>query len=289
MPAVHGRLRSRAKGRRGYVLLAVLWLVAALSLMVGTLLLEVRQETRQALADKSRLNAGALSEAAIRFVLCSMVGDASALRKGILRKTITLFDATVELEIVPMNGYIDLNNAKPQLLADMLRYAGAMPADAAAELAQRIVSYREVRDTLGQARKFHGVEDLLRVDGVDYALYARVEKLLTTHTNGTGLVNPLAAPEGVLAVLTQGDVVRAHQLGVARVTSPESIDTSTLAPGRIESVATPYIEIRALGPVVDQVAYGVIWQVDLRTPAHGLPWQTISTKPYSVRIGPQSS
>ena len=255
--------------------------------MVGTLLQEVRQETRQALADKRRLSAAALSEAAIRFVLCSMVGDATALRKGISRKTISVLDATVEIEIVPMNGYIDLNNAKPPLLADMLRYAGALPADAAAELAQKIVSYRAVRDTLGQARKFHGVEDLLRVDGVDYALYARVEKLLTTHMNGSGLVNPLAAREGVLAILAQGDVTRAHQLAVARSTSPESIDTSTLTQGQIESATTPVIEIRALGPVVDQVAYGVVWQVDLRTPAHGLPWQTISMKPFSLRVDPQ--
>lgn len=282
-------LRARPKESRGYVLLAVLWLIAALSLMVGTLLQEVRQETRQAMLDKSKLSAGALSEAAIRLVLCSMVGDASALSKGIVRKTVTIFDAAVGLEIVPMNGYIDLNNAQPALLADMLRYAGGMPADAATELAQKIVSYREIRDTQGQARKFHGVEDLLRVEGVDYALYARVEKLLTTHVNGPGLVNPLAASEEVLAILTKGDVTRAHQLAVARLASPESVDTSTLTASQIENTSTTYFEIRALGPVVDQVAYGVIWQVDLRTPAHGLPWQTIFMKPFSMRVGPQSS
>ena len=279
---------KHASAYRGYVLLAVLWLIVALSLMVATLLQEVRQETRQAMIDKARLNASAVAEAAIRLVLCDMVGDASTLSKGIVRKTVPVFDALVTLEIVPMNGYVDLNNAQPALLADLFRYAGGLPADAAAEIASRVVAYRATSDPQGQARKFHGVEDLLRVNGVGYDLYARIEKLVTVNVNGQGRITPLAAPEGILAVLTQGDVVRAHQLAIARMANPESVDTGPLTANLTETVSTTYLEIRALGPVVEQVAYGVIWQVDLQTPAHGLSWQVISTKPYSVRVGPES-
>lgn len=271
--------------QRGYVLLAVLWLVAVLSVMAATLLHEVRQETRQAMADKNRLRDGALSEAAIRLVLSEMVGDATALSKGIVRKTVPVFEIPVALEIVPMNGYIDLNSAPPALLADMLRYAGGMPVDASAELASRIVAFRTSRDALGQPRKFHGVEDLLRIGGLDYGVYARVEPLITVNVNGNGLVNPMAASEGVLTVLAQGDATRAHQLAITRLANPLSADTSALTANYLESVETGYLEFRASGPVVDQMAYGVIWQVDLKASAHGLPWRVISMKPYTVRAG----
>lgn len=277
------------KSQRGYVLLAVLWLIAALSLMVASMIQDVRLEVRQAALAKRSLEANALGTAAIRLVVSGMVGDAKKLPTGILRKPVTVFGSVVGIEIVPLNGLIDLNNASPALLADMFRFGGEVPADPAADLAAKVVAYREAKDTLGRPRKFHGVEDLLRVGGVDHALYAKLEKSLTTSISGSGLVNALAAPETVLAILAKGDLTRARQLVFARLSSPESLDTSTLTAAHIENVPTTYLEIRALGPEVDQMAYAVVWQVDLGVPAYGLPWQTISTKSYPMRVGPEPS
>lgn len=275
-------------GRHGYALLVVLWLVAVLSIMVASMTRDVRLEIRQTAIAKSQVEASALCEAAIRLVLSAMVADVRNLPKGIARNSVQVFGVPVAIEVIPMNGYIDLNNAPQPLLADMFRYAGEQPEDMANELASRVLAYRLVREPGGRTQRFHGVEDLLRVQGVNYRLYAKIENLLTTGIDGSGLVNPLAAPEGVLRVLAKGDSGRAHQIASARNISAESVDTSTLTANLIENTSPSYVEIRALAPAVDHAAFGTLWQVDVASRAHGLPWRTLVAKPYHLPAQPEA-
>lgn len=279
---------SARVGQRGYALLVVLWLVAVLSIMVASMTGDVRLETRQAAVVKNRVEAMAVSEAAIRLELARIVADAQNLPKGIARSNAQVFGVPVAIEIIPLNGYIDLNNASQPLLADMFRYAGEQPEDMANELASRVLAYRLEKESGGRPRRFHGIEELLRIRGVDYRLYAKIENLLTTGIDGAGLVSPMAAPEGVLRVLAKGDVGRARQIANARNAGIESVDTSTLTANLIENTPTSYLEIRALAPVADRAAFGAVWQVDVAARAHGLPWRVLAAKSYNLPAQPEA-
>lgn len=276
--------QSLQDGERGYALLVVLWLVAVLSIMVASMTGDVRLETRQAAVVKNRVEATALSEAAIRLAVSGIVANAQNLPKGITRSMVQVFGVPVAIEIIPLNGYIDLNNAPQALLTDMFRYAAEQPEEIANELASRILAFRLNPESGGRLQRFHGVEDLLRIRGVDYRLYAKIENLLTTSIDGSGLVNPLAAPEGVLRVLAKGDVGRARQISNARNGSTESVDTSTLTANFVANTPTSYLEIRAHTPALDQVEFGTAWHVDVATRAHGLPWRTLAVKPYYLPV-----
>ena len=96
---------------------------------------------------------------------------------------------------------------------------------------------------------------------------------------GSGRVNALAAPPGVLRILTGGDIARAAVLESRRSADPAAIDTSFLKPEHIEMTASRslrlQVQIDLPGGGVSVKAWHVYWGED---PRSRLPWRVLSTQ-----------
>ena len=262
-------------GQRGVALLAVLWLVAALSIMVSGMLHAVRSEIRLTGLSRHGVIQKGIADAAIRLILQELVSDRSQPLKFIQTKTISIFDQQVDVQITPVNGLIDINNAPKSLLADVFEYAGGIARDAAQRMAENVILARERKTEQGEAVRFHAPEDLLLLAGLDYDTYARLRPLLTVDIVGSGRVNPLAALAETLLVLTKGDSERARQLIESRHSTPESMDTTQLTANHFQIAATSYLALQATIALADHTRLTRTWRVDMATAAYGLPWTVL--------------
>lgn len=263
----------------GVALLAVLWLVAALSIMLSGLQQVVRGEIRFASQARHSVISNSLGDAAIRLTLQEMAAEKNKPIQAIQTKTVTIFGATLAVQITPLNGLIDLNNASQALLADTFEYLGQLPKPDAQRLANAAIETRSIKNSDGSVQGFHAVEDLLRVPGVGFDAYAKIKNCLTTDLLGSGRINPLAASLETLVVLTQGNRARAQQLFESRRSTPESMDTTTLSAAHIQIASTNNLSISANTTLPDNTRLVRTWRVNTATPTHGLPWRILGIDP----------
>jgi len=206
----------------GMALIAVLWIVAALSLLVLGVSGSVREQIRTVGQARDQIQGQALAEAAVALALQQLLVQPERVA-GTQHLSVDYAGLALDVEATPLDGLISLNDAPPELLSALLQVAAGLPAGPAETLAAAIVEWRDTQPELDitdhpdarQQRRFEAPEDLLLVPGVDYGLYARLAPLVSADLAGTGgRVNPATAPAGVLAVLAQGDAsVVARYLG----------------------------------------------------------------------------
>lgn len=257
------------------VLIAVLWIVAALSIIVTGMVRSTRNELRIVSGTRQALVADAIGEAAIQLVLQELLSQAE--RPTRLEKRVVVFQgAQVQVEQMPINGLIDINNASEALLAAMYRVAGG--TETAEVLAADTVRVRSEKSANGRAQEFEAIEDLLRVPGVDYALYARLSSLITAGARGSGKVNPLAAPEAVLHVLTAGNFERAAAIAGQRDAGFSGIDMTAIDSQFLETSPAQRFVMHARVPVSGGASMIIRRDVDLTGGRQeGLPWRFFDT------------
>ena len=260
----------------GLALIAVLWMVAALSIIVMGLVQAVRSEVKLTSASSDMVVAHAIGDAAIHLILQKMVAETSP--PGRLSVVpIQYQSSAVNVEILPLNGLIDINLAPKGLLAQLFAVAGKVPPDVAENLAQSVLETRSAKGAGGRERGFDAIEDLLQVPGVDYDAYANIARLITADRPGTGKVNPMAAPEGVLLVLAGGDPARAASVAAGRDAGQAGVDTTTtLATEFTDNATTRRFRLTARVPLPQGTAVVLISRsVDMGDGAQdGLPWRT---------------
>ena len=221
----------------GMALIAVLWIVAALSIMVTGLVYTVRQQIGIVTTAREQISGQALGEAAIALTMQGLLASTDR-QPGTQTVTVNYAGVEMAVEFAPLNGLISLNGAPAPLLASMLRTAGGLDQGRAEALAQAIVEWRDgipqIDATVAGAvamrqRKFEATEDLMLVPGVDYPLYSRIAPLVSADLLGGSQVNPQAASPEVLAVLAQGDMNRVAQYLAQRANSGQMADASGLS------------------------------------------------------------
>ena len=273
-----GRTAARARQQTGVALIAVLWIVAALSIIVTGLGQTVRGEIRLASNARETAVAEALGDAAIHLVLQEMAVS-SEKTKRLVTTNVVYQGHTIAVQIMPLNGLIDINQAPAPLLASLFSVAGGLSAGDAEKLAQATVETRERKDSLGRPEGFEANEDLLRVPNLGYDLYANIKNLVTADQPGSGKVNPMAAPEGVLRVLSGGNAQRADGIAQNRDSGQTGIDTTTLATAYTDDADTERFEIKARVLLPSGASLFVARSVDLGDgEAEGLPWRTFRTE-----------
>ncbi|MDR1854831.1 MAG: general secretion pathway protein GspK [Azoarcus sp.] len=287
----------RAHARRGVALIAVLWMVAALALLVAGMQTMARGQFSEARLHLDAGRATALGDAAIQLAVLDWMSANPAPDR--LRHARYGFDnAEIEVEIVPASGYVDLNAAPEALLQALFVHGVGLDADAALQLAQRIVDWRDVDDepqphgaeTPAYAAagvkfrprngRFVVPEDLMQVIGVDFDLFARIRPFITVWSTGGAGVNPYAASGRTLLVLCQGDGNEARRIAAARDAGQTDIDTVTLD--------QTFLRAGGMGNVLHVTASIAVgngrravrgrW-VLTRAHADGTPWQTIRAEP----------
>ena len=266
--------------QRGVALIAVLWLVAAMSLIITGVVQSVRSEIRTVGVQRQAVIANALADAGILLALQNLQMQQKEPGAAIQLIPVQFEGLNAQVSVQPQNGLIDINNAAPLLLADLYRHAGGLNADAAQAMAQATVESRQFKNEKGLAQGFEAIEDLLRVPKMTYDLYVKVAGLVTADLkDGSGRVNALAAPAGVLQVLTGGDVARAASLAARRTADLNVMDTSFLKPEHIEMAPSRTLRLQVQVNLADgaaaQRAWLVYWGTD---PRSGLPWRVLGTQ-----------
>ena len=263
-----------ARYQCGVVLVAVLWIVMALSIIVTGLSRSVRDEAKMLSAARQGAHASALGDAAIQLVLQQMAVDSKPVDR-MVTVPVQYQGQQMAVQVMPLNGLVDINSAQPALLARLLVVAGGLPDSAAGSLAQAIVDYREQRTAQGVQRRFEAVEDLMRVPRVDYDLYARLSGLVTADIPGGGTVNPMAAPSAVLQVLAGGNATMAQQIDTLRQSGQAGVDLTGLDATFIGTGTVRRYRMQARVSVADGGAFIVTRYVDVNPRwRDGLPWTT---------------
>ena len=265
---------GRVIHQRGVVLVAVLWIVMALSIIVTGLSRSVRDEARMLSLARQGAQASALGDAAIQLVLQQMGAEP----KPVDRMTtvpVQYMGQEIGVQVMPLNGLVDINSAQIPLLVRLLTVAGGLAEGAATPVAQAIVDYREQRSAQGIPRRFEAVEDLMRVPGVNYDLYARLSSLVTADVRGGGTVNPMAASPAVLQVLAGGNATVAAQIDTLRQSGQAGVDLTGLDATFIGTGTVRRYRMQARVSVADGGAFIVTRYVDVNPRwRDGLPWTT---------------
>lgn len=286
---VHRRAHSR-----GLALIAVLWMVAALTLLVTSLLAVSRASTQSAQNHGALVQATAVGDAAIQLALVEWQHSKPNPVQRV-HGHYRFEGLPIEVALTPASAYINLNRASPRLLHDLLHYAGGLDSMSAETLAQRIIDWRDPDEaTLDGSSElapylaaglavrprnsaFLSAEDLLQVAGIGLDLFARIEPLITVWGGGSG-VDPRSAPENVLAVLAKGDQGLVAMLVRQRAQGSATIDTSMLDRANLGGANANILHLQATVTMVDgsRIVRGR-W-LEPKAGDDGAPWQSIATE-----------
>jgi general secretion pathway protein K len=278
-------------GSKGVALIAVLWLVAAMALIITGLVQSVRNEVQVVSLHRQSVLAGSVADAAVLLAMQNMHAKKVELPKGVQKMPVEFEGQTLDVWVRPTNGLVDINQAPIELIAKIYQFAGDLNADDAQTLAQSTVEFRQTKNPKGVAIGFDASEDLLNVPGMTYSLYAKIKQLVTADLRGSsGRINPLAAPLEVLQVLTGGDAARAHVLLAQRDADGIPMDTSFFDPSQIEIASSPnlqfQVQVQLAGANLLEKNVNIYWGTD---PRSGLPWRVLSSQQIVLSTAPNSN
>ena len=138
----------RHKGNKGTALILVLWLVAALSLVVLASAHGIRQQTRHVGLSLERLRSESILDAALQLAAQRLLAEKGTPARY-RRQRMTLGPNEVWLEITPANGLIDVNVASDALLQALFQKVGRLAPGEAAILVSRVRDYLDPDDIPG--------------------------------------------------------------------------------------------------------------------------------------------
>ena len=281
-------------GQKGVALVAVLWIVAALALLVGGMAAMSRAEVQRAQTHQAVGQVTVLGDAAIQLaVLDWKVTPPQPVRR--VQTQYQVEGVPVVVRITPASGYISLNGAPESLLHDLFRYGADVDEVRATALAQSVIDWRDTDETpLPQGAeapayvaaglpwrprngRFIAVEDLLQVIGMDLDVFDRIRSLVTVWSSAGG-VDPRSAPEDVIAILAAGNLDQARRIVQGLDAGDPTIDMTTLNQAHLGASGSSILHIEAIVPVDEhRSAVRARW-VGLAPNPEGAPWKTLSAE-----------
>lgn len=260
---------------KGVALVAVLWIVMALGIAVVGLTRLVRDETRTAASLAARLQAGAVGDAAIVQVLQQLtaLGKASLAKSEVF--SVQFAGRPVEVDVIPGNGFVNLQLAPPSLLRDLFQHAGGVDASAAQALADAVVAWRNRPGPLGQPAGIDAPEELLQIGGLSFDVYERIRMLVHCSNEGAG-VNPQAAPAPVLAVLLGGQAGRVTSVVASRQSGTP--DFSAMPAAHLDNGPSSRLVLLATVRTEDGVTIARSATVQMAAGSRTLPWRVLQTR-----------
>ena len=206
---------SRA-GERGFVVVAILWMLAALGALASAYAVFAVNTAASVYLPQERLRAEQTILAAVELTAYRQLAWPKAARPDLGAFSTRLGAARIDVAYRSESARVDVNVAPHDVLAGVFFVAGAKEA-AAKFLADRIVAWREPADEQGKRAEaalyrkaglsyqpigapFDNALELALLPQMAPSLLARALPLLTVY-NGTGKVDPLAADPAVLSAL----------------------------------------------------------------------------------------
>ncbi|HRL97890.1 MAG TPA: type II secretion system protein GspK [Acidovorax sp.] len=291
-------MAARPRQITGAALILVLWLVAALSLVVLAGAQGVRQQAQRGTLDLERLRTESVLDAAIQVVAQRLLVDkGQGSQYRILR--LALGSSDVWVEITPSGGLVDVNVASDALLQALFQRAGGLSSGEAAILSSRVRDYIDPDDapsgvggaeaaqyraagwpTLPRNAAVEDLSELKFVLGMTTGLY----EIIAPHLgiNGQQRIEIDSAPPALIDALTgqQGLGARIHN-------SPPEMRAGVLLSGAAAEFFTPTrssgaqtMRLRAFARAEGERWWlREVW-VDLGERPDALtPWTTLSIEP----------
>jgi general secretion pathway protein K len=234
---------NRRTKPNGFVVVAALWMVAALSVLAAVYAVFVANAATTFGMTSERLQAETLITAGLELAAYQL-RSAPRARAAVGANDFRLGRATVRTRFQAENGRIDLNAAPPALLSGLFVALGA-PSQAANDYADRIVAWRAPRPDGGgdeaalyraagrgyapRQAPFPHVGEIWLVLGLPEPLVARALPFLTVYS-GKPAVNMIAAAPEVIAGLPGMTPESANAVLSARETADPPQLTALLGP-----------------------------------------------------------
>lgn len=249
-------ISCRDRSQQGLALVVVMWLVAALTLLVTGLSATTRADLRGTQNLRLFAEHEALGDAVIRLAAAQMLVEPIEDRP--LHFSYLVEGHELQVEVLPASAFVNLNLASEALLRDTLQFGADVPEHNAQVLAERIVDWRDADDAAlpnGAERDayeaagssfrprngpFESVDDLIQVLGMSLNLHDKMRGLVTVSGSSSG-VDPRFAPPEVLMVLAAGNPAAALRIVDARRSTDPLSDMTGLTQEHLAmGQASPY-------------------------------------------------
>lgn len=221
--------------RDGFIVVAVLWILGALSVLVSTYAIYVVETVPGFVVHENRLRTEALMSAAIELTAYRQLATPRTSRPRGDRFSFRLDNADVAVEFRSETSRIDLNTASKQLLAGLFIALGAR-SDAAEFYGERILAWRsppqpgQTEASAGapgtgappRQTSFPHTGELLQVPDLPPALVERALPFVTVYSGRPG-VNVLDAAPEVIAALPGMTPDRVKAVLAYRQASPDDM------------------------------------------------------------------
>ncbi len=295
----------KRQSSRGFIVVAVLWILGALAALAVVYALYVR-ETEAALGiNNDRLREQELARAGIELAVYRLTSiPESRPSSGAL--AFQLGGARVDVQFASENARIDLNAAPPDLLAGLFRSLGARPEDAD-QIAARIVGWRTptrpgaaddeaaLYRTAGRGYSprrgpFQHVNELGLVLGISAVLLDRALPYLTVYS-GQPEINVLNAVPQVLAAMPGLTPAMLNEFVTQRQTAPQDVLRARLGSAARYITVQPsnatrvFIDVRLDGVRRRQVEAVVLLLNGDTEPYRILSWQDVEGPASDGRAG----
>ena len=221
-----GRSRVRgARGERGFIIVAVLWILLALAVLASAYALYTSNTAAAARASSDRLQADALITAGLELTTLRLLGRTTDDPRSSGDFQFHMGGADIAVRFRSEGARIDLNEATKELLAGLFATLGAK-TDEAASYADRIIGWRTKNKTpqnkeadayadaglkyAPRQAPFENVAELRFVLGIPPKLVEAAMPFVTIF-NGLPQIDVMAAPPEVVSSLPgiDPDVVNA--------------------------------------------------------------------------------
>jgi len=285
-----------ARKEAGVALAILLWFIAAMSLLVGTIMYQARIDIKLSQLRIQLAQAEALGDGAAQLALVQRLQAQQDV--GFFEKVtyydMRLADHDIKVRMLSVSGLVDLNTSPETLLLSVFKINADLSEDQASLLASKVVAWRSTSGlsendsgerALGASPykvvrygRFESLEDLMMVEGMTREIYDKVKNSIYVGQLDSAQVHMPSAPFSVLTVLAEGDEALASQWQLARqsgqVFSPTGINAewvtaSPVAMYRIES------RVRFLSGEVFQRTR---WVELGKAGSRGLLWRFIRTE-----------
>jgi general secretion pathway protein K len=218
--------------RRGAVLITVLWSISLLAALAMAASVTFRGFTGVMSVDRNRVERDALITAGLEIAAGIILDLSKTTPLHDLERTVALSTGSVNVRLSDEGGRIDIAKAPAEVLAAMLRSAGAPPATAES-IAKTMVEQRGNAPRTAPAQRppvlatthEQALSNIGRIAGMRAQWLAAIAPLTTIYGGET--VNPLTAPRGVIAALPGVDANRLEAFLAERRVAPS--DATRLA------------------------------------------------------------
>lgn len=190
--------------QKGVALVLLLWLVAALTLLVSGLALTAKTDIRTAQLQMLQAQVAAAADGSALIYL-SQMGQYTEDGQP-LPPRVQMGDWDVHLRIVPGRGLIDYRQASEALLLELFITGANLPPGDAAMLVESVLQWRapeldvSPHRVSGQAVGINVLEDIMAAPGMTREIFERIRPLITI--NGAGSqVDVSWAPVEVLDIV----------------------------------------------------------------------------------------